>query len=96
MLLQIPNLGVVLYGPSVSLSSVTSLNTEQCIFMIGLLCTVYTAIGGLKAVIWTDFVQYLCILLALIIVAIKGTVDVGGIDDVFKLNDRGSRLELWK
>lgn len=93
---QIPNLGVILYGPSISLSSVTSLNTEQSILLIGLLCTVYTAIGGLKAVIWTDFVQYLCILLALIIVAIKGTIDVGGIDDVFRLNDRGSRLELWK
>ena len=89
-------MGVTLYGPAIALSSVTSLSKEEAIVLMGLICTVYTAIGGLKAVIWTDCVQYIMIVIALVVVAIKGTSDVGGMDRVFFLADEGNRLTLWK
>lgn len=64
--------------------------------MMGLITTIYTAIGGLKAVIWTDCVQYILMMIALFVVIIKGTADVGGVDRVFYLNDQANRLTLWK
>lgn len=57
-LLQIVGrLGVVLYLPALALSAVTGLNVYFAIVVMGLLATLYTVLGGMEAVIWTDVVQ---------------------------------------
>lgn len=51
--------------------------------------------GGLKAVVWTDVVQTFSMFGALILVAVKGTMDLkdGGIETVFSNAYNTSRLE---
>lgn len=51
--------------------------------------------GGLKAVVWTDVVQTFSMFGALILVAVKGTIDLkgGGVDVVFSEAYRTSRIE---
>lgn len=51
-------LGTVIYAPALALSTVTSIPLSICILLMGLLATVYTALGGLAADIWTDVVQF--------------------------------------
>ncbi|MHC4326242.1 MAG: sodium:solute symporter family transporter, partial [Planctomycetota bacterium] len=41
---------------------VTGFNVYACIMVMGLLCTIYTVLGGIEAVIWTDVLQS-CVLL---------------------------------
>ncbi|XP_014671170.1 PREDICTED: sodium-coupled monocarboxylate transporter 1-like [Priapulus caudatus] len=48
--------------------------------------------GGMKAVIWTDAFQMVVILVGLLAVIVKGTMDVGGMDEVFRISDEGGRL----
>lgn len=49
--------------------------------------------GGLKAVVWTDLIQTISMFGALIIVAIKGTMDLGGSSVVFREAWNTGRIE---
>ena len=57
VLLQLAKMGVFLLLPALALSTVTGLNVYACIMVMGLLCTIYTVLGGIEAVIWTDVLQ---------------------------------------
>jgi SSS family solute:Na+ symporter len=50
-------MSVVLLLPSLAISAVTGLPVIPCIAVMGLLATVYTVLGGISAVIWTDVIQ---------------------------------------
>ena len=77
-LLQLGRMAVVLYLPALALSSVTGMDKYLCIVVMGVLCTVYTYLGGIEAVIWTDVLQaFLLIGGALLCVGIV-VWDVGG------------------
>jgi SSS family solute:Na+ symporter len=53
----IGRMGLVLYLPALAISTVTGLPLWLCILGMGLVVTVYTVMGGIEAVAWTDVVQ---------------------------------------
>jgi solute:Na+ symporter, SSS family len=57
MLFQLGRVAVVLFLPSLALSTVAGIDITISIVSVGLLCVVYTMFGGMRAVIWTDAVQ---------------------------------------
>jgi SSS family transporter len=57
ILFQFGRMGVVLYLPSLALATVTGVNIYACILIMGILATLYTVLGGIEAVIWTDVIQ---------------------------------------
>jgi SSS family transporter len=52
-------LGTVLYAPSLAMHVTTGWSLAACILTLGVVATVYTVMGGLSAVVWTDVVQFL-------------------------------------
>lgn len=50
-------MGVVLFLPALAIGTITGTSVILCIVVIGLCTIAYTALGGMKAVIWTDFFQ---------------------------------------
>jgi SSS family solute:Na+ symporter len=57
VMFQLGRMGVVILLPALALSAVTGINVFVCIAVMGLLCTLYTVLGGIEAVIWTDVLQ---------------------------------------
>ena len=57
ILYQIGRMGVVLFLPSIALNLVTDLNIYVCISLMGGISLIYTLMGGIEAVIWTDVIQ---------------------------------------
>jgi SSS family transporter len=57
ILFQLGRMGIVLFLPSVAIASITGMNIYACIAVTGVVCTVYTFLGGMEAVIWTDVLQ---------------------------------------
>jgi len=50
-------MSVVLFLPALAISTITGLDVVWSIWIMGGITILYTAMGGMKAVIWTDFVQ---------------------------------------
>lgn len=57
MLFQCGRIAIVLFLPSLALATVSDLSVTNCILLMGVLCVLYTMLGGMEAVIWTDFIQ---------------------------------------
>ena len=47
----------VLYATSLVLEFITGLQVEYCIVVVTLIALIYTSLGGIAAVIWTDVIQ---------------------------------------
>ncbi|XP_041453782.1 sodium-coupled monocarboxylate transporter 1-like [Lytechinus variegatus] len=88
-------LGIVLYAPSLALNAVTGLNLWGSVFSIGIVCTLYTAIGGMKAVLWTDVFQVTLMVIGFIAVIIQGAINVGGLDKAWHIAAIGQRMDMW-
>jgi SSS family transporter len=67
MLFQAGRIAIVLYLPALAMATVSNLNIDFCIVAMGVMCVVYTMAGGIEAVIWTDVVQAVILVLAAII-----------------------------
>lgn len=60
-------LGTIIYTISLPIQMVTGLDVRLIITVFGVLVAVYTVVGGLEAVIWTDLLQGGCLLIGAII-----------------------------
>uniref|UniRef100_A0A8C1D679 Sodium-dependent multivitamin transporter n=1 Tax=Cyprinus carpio carpio TaxID=630221 RepID=A0A8C1D679_CYPCA len=72
--------------------TVTGFDLWGAVLAMGLVCTLYTALGGLKAVIWTDVFQTIVMFAGQLAVIIVGTHQAGGIAEVWKKAQNGSRI----
>ncbi|XP_055547211.1 sodium-coupled monocarboxylate transporter 1-like isoform X2 [Wyeomyia smithii] len=84
---------IVIYVPALAFNQVTGINIHTITPIVCLICIFYTSVGGLKAVIWTDVVQSGVTLGALLVVLIKGVIDVGGPAVIWERNFGSSRIE---
>ncbi|XP_077553571.1 putative sodium-dependent multivitamin transporter [Haemaphysalis longicornis] len=87
-------MAVVLYAPAVALSAVTGISKWFSVMSVGLVCTFYCTIGGMKAVLWTDLFQSILMFLAMIAVVGVGTYRMGGVYNVWSEAQAGGRIEF--
>uniref|UniRef100_A0A915EQ95 Sodium-dependent multivitamin transporter n=1 Tax=Ditylenchus dipsaci TaxID=166011 RepID=A0A915EQ95_9BILA len=85
-------MAVVIYAPSVALAGVSDIPLWPFVLAVGLVSTIYTAAGGIKAVIWTDSLQAFFLYVGLAVLLIKGTMDAGGFMKVISINEETGRL----
>lgn len=57
LLSQLARIGTILYLVALALAPMTGWDVKTIILVTGLLVTIYTLVGGIEAVIWTDVVQ---------------------------------------
>ncbi|XP_067415978.1 sodium/iodide cotransporter [Emydura macquarii macquarii] len=86
--------GIVIYAPALILNQVTGLDIWASLLSTGAICTFYTTIGGMKAVIWTDVFQVFVMLSGFIAIFIQGTLVVGGPGAVLEIANNNSRINL--
>jgi SSS family solute:Na+ symporter len=90
-------MSIILFLPALAISTVTGVAVEWSVLMMGLVTIVYTALGGMKAVIWTDVAQVivkfggLFFAVGYIVWALKGGareyVSIAVADDKFRMFD---------
>ncbi|XP_036434006.1 sodium/iodide cotransporter [Colossoma macropomum] len=86
--------GIVILAPALILNQATGLNMWASLFSTGFICTFYTTLGGMKAVVWTDVFQVVVMLSGFIAVFTHGTLQVGGVSEVLHIATNGSRINF--
>ncbi|MBL4575768.1 MAG: sodium/solute symporter, partial [Opitutaceae bacterium] len=89
-------MSVVLYLPALALSAVTGIDVISSIIVMGIIATVYTVLGGIKAVIWTDVVQVVVLLggAFLCLVIILSHID-GGIAGAWNIAVASDKVKMF-
>ena len=54
---QIGRMSIIMYLPCMVLGNLTGINVNLLIVIMGVIAIVYSCTGGLKSVLWTDFIQ---------------------------------------
>lgn len=67
LLTQMGRIGTILYLVALALAPLTGWDVKTIIIVTGVLVTVYTLIGGIEAVIWTDVVQSVVLTLGILL-----------------------------
>lgn len=89
--------GVVLYAPALALEATTGLSSMISVLVIGIICTFYSSIGGMKAVLATDVFQGILMFASLFSIIGVACYDFdGGIAEAWAIATKGGRLDFWK
>lgn len=90
------HIGIVIYATSLAVSVVTGQSLELTILLIGIFCTVYTMLGGMKSVVWTQAMQFLVLVggILLIFFYLLAQLD-GGISDLWRQASEAGKLRMF-
>lgn len=83
----------MIYVPALAFNQVTGVDIHVITPIVCVICVFYTCVGGIKAVVWTDVVQTFSMFGALLLVAVKGSIDLGGWGVVFEKALATERIE---
>ncbi|KAJ8866439.1 hypothetical protein PR048_032282 [Dryococelus australis] len=93
---------IAIYVPALAFNQVSGINLHIATLTVPATCILYTMLssppsfqGGLKAVVWTDFLQSFVTVGSSVIVIAIGVMHAGGIGVVFDRSNVGQRLELF-
>lgn len=79
-------IAIVLYLPALALATVSDIGVITAILIVGLLCLIYTVMGGIEAVVWTDAVQALVLMAGAVLCFVLAVWHVdGGLAGVAKI-----------
>ncbi|MEQ9289332.1 MAG: sodium/solute symporter [Cyclobacteriaceae bacterium] len=95
VLFQLARMGIVVYLPALALSTVMGMDIFLAIIIMGILSIVYTVMGGIEAVIWTDVLQVVVLILGLVIGLVYITFELGGdLSHIYEVAMANNKLAL--
>lgn len=95
LLTQVGRVGTILYLVALALSPLLGIDIGMIIIAVGVMVTVYTLLGGIEAVIWTDVVQSIVLTLGIVVsVAVLWFNMPGGSDRLFEIAAADDKFSL--
>lgn len=81
---QIGRMSIIMYLPSIVLAELTGINVILLIVLMGVIAIIYSYTGGLKSVLWTDFIQGSVLIVGVVfaLIYLLASID-GGVGRVF-------------
>ena len=78
VLFHLGRIAIVIYLPTLAITAVSDINPYFVALLVGLLCIVYTFLGGIEGVVWSDFVQGVILLGGALVIIIVGIFHIDG------------------
>ena len=83
---QIGRMSIIMYLPSIVLARLSNVHVNVYIILMGIIAIVYSYTGGLKSVLWTDFIQGIILIVGVIgtLIFVISNIN-GGFSEVFNV-----------
>ncbi|XP_017776935.1 PREDICTED: sodium-coupled monocarboxylate transporter 2-like [Nicrophorus vespilloides] len=94
ILYMVPTLPAMLYVPALSLSQGTGFSVHYFTVALSSICIFYTTVGGFKAVISTDTLQFIFMLGTNLGIMFMGVWHSGGLNNIYQSSLETGRLDL--
>jgi SSS family transporter len=95
-LFMVARTGIVAYLPSLAVSAVTGININTSIIAVTAITVLYCTVGGIEAVIWSDFVQSLILIastILIVVMLISGTE--GGLSGFVQMGLEADKFRVF-
>lgn len=96
---MICRVAVVTLLPAIALNAVTGVSIDACILICGILTMIYCSLGGLEAVIWSDFVQGIVLMggavAVLVLLILKTGPDGAHFSTFWNIADSSGKNTMW-
>ncbi|CAH1999310.1 unnamed protein product [Acanthoscelides obtectus] len=89
------HLPIVIYIPALAFSAASGINVHVITPIVCGVCIFYTTIGGLKALVWSDALQFSVTMGAMLTVFVLGLKSIGGISYVWQKGIEQGRLDIF-
>ena len=93
LILRCMHVAVVIYAPALMFHLVTGFAVWKCIAFMGAFTTIYTALGGVKAVIWTDVIQFTAVMTGLVLILVASLTRVPTLAAAWRVAQEAGRLK---
>ncbi|MEZ5040394.1 MAG: sodium/solute symporter [Saprospiraceae bacterium] len=95
IIFQLGRIGIILFLPAIALNVATGIDIILCILLMGSISLLYTIMGGIEAVIWTDVMQVFILVGGLILcfILISYSLD-GGFQEVIEIGIEHKKFEI--
>lgn len=95
MLTQLARMAVVMYLVALPMQVIFGWNIHVCLIVIGVSVTLYSFVGGVVAVIWTDAIQAVVLIGGALIVLVVMLVQMpGGVGQIFEVAATNEKFSL--
>ena len=94
VLFQLARMGIVVYLPALAIATVVGIDIYLAITIMGILAILYTYMGGMEAVIWTDVVQVIVLMAGLIVGLIFIAMEIGDVGYIFETAYNDGKLQM--
>ena len=98
VLFQLIRMGIVVYLPALAISTVIGMDIYSAILMMGILAIIYTVLGGIEAVIWTDVLQVCVLIIGLIVGLVYISLEIGDLGSIIQTAIEDNKLQMvdWR
>ena len=93
ILFHVGRIAIITYLTALALMPFININPLTIVFLIGVLCIVYTFLGGIEGVIWTDVIQGIMLSVAAVVIFIIICLNVdGGITEIVRMSSDADKF----
>jgi SSS family transporter len=90
-------IATAIYAPALAVSAISGLSLPQSVLVTGVTATIYTSLGGMKAVIWTDSLQFLVLCGGIVLIMGFAAFEVpGGLVGAWNLAAADGKTSFFK
>ncbi|MFC5282765.1 sodium:solute symporter [Pedobacter alpinus] len=95
LLTQLARMGSIFFGIALSLQALTGYDMQSIMIVVGICIVVYTVLGGIEAVIWTEVVQAVLLTFgAITILVILISKMPGGVGQIIDIGLQNNKFSL--